>query len=159
MRLLTFMDLEEINEYEQMMKEVDYQPNTAQKRLAEEVTTIVHGKDGLQTALKVTEGIKPGAMTTLDAATLEAITDDVASATLSLEKVLGYRYTDLLVEVGLLNSKGEARRLINNGGAYLNNERINDENLIIENKHVIDGRFLLLGAGKKKKMLIRITSS
>ena len=58
MRLLTFMPLEVIRDYEQMMKNADYVPNTAQKRLAEEITRIVHGEEGLNTALRVTEGLR-----------------------------------------------------------------------------------------------------
>ncbi len=52
MRMLTFMEMQEIREYEAMMAETSYIPNTAQKRLAEELTRIVHGEEGLGTALQ-----------------------------------------------------------------------------------------------------------
>ena len=70
MRLLTFMDLEEIDGYGCKMQESGYAVNTAQKRLAEEVVRMVHGEEGLALALKVTEGLKPGAETNLDAVSL-----------------------------------------------------------------------------------------
>ena len=72
MRMLTFMSIDEIEGFERAMEEEGYVPNTAQRRLAEEVTRFVHGEDGLAQALKATEGLKPGADTVLDAATLEA---------------------------------------------------------------------------------------
>ena len=154
MRLLTFIDMSEIRAYESMMQQKDYVPNTVQKRLAEEITRLVHGQSGLDTALKVTKGAAPGAETILDAAILESISGDMPSFNLPQSSVVGQK----LVQVGLQASKGEARRLIRNGGVYLNNEKIGDENGNILQKDLIDGRLLLIAAGKKNKILIRIDS-
>jgi tyrosyl-tRNA synthetase len=156
MRVLTFMSLEEIQKIELEMEQKEYVPNTAQKRLAEEVTRLVHGETGLQTALKVTCGVVPGGNTRLDAETLEAIAHDMPSATLSLDKVLNATILDLLVQVGLQSSKGEARRLVSNGGAYINNGQVDDGQRKVGEEDLIDGRLLLLAVGKKKKLLIRI---
>lgn len=155
MRLLTFMDLEEIAEYERKMHSSDYVPNTAQKRLAEEVTRIVHGEEGLKTAQKVTEGVAPGSQTVLNASILEEIAKDMPSFTIDKSEVINLKITDLLLKVQLCPSKAEARRLIKNGGVYLNNEKIVDENYPIELSHLIDGRLLLLAVGKKNKVLVR----
>jgi hypothetical protein len=62
-------------------------PNTAQRRLAEAVTEFVHGPEGLATALKATEALRPGAATELDAATLEAIAGDAPTCSLKREQV------------------------------------------------------------------------
>lgn len=156
MRLLTFMEMDEIRHYETEMKRVEYAPNTAQKRLAEEVTRIVHGEAGLQIALKVTEGAAPGTTTALNLQTLEAIAGDMPSKTLNQNEVVGIKLVDLVVKSGLQTSKSEARRLIRNGGVYLNNEKIVDENFALEQKDLVEGRLLLLATGKKNKMLIRI---
>lgn len=156
MRLLTFVDMQEIRDYEELMKQPDYVPNTVQKRLAEEVTRLVHGQSGLDTALKVTMGAAPGSETVLDAEILESISKDMASATLSEEEVVGKKLIDILVQVGLQPSKSEARRLVRNGGVYVNNEKIQDENANILQNDLIDGRLLLIAAGKKNKILIRI---
>ena len=157
MRLLTFMEMSEIRHLEKWMKQSDYVPNTAQKRLAEEVTRIVHGEEGLQTALRVTVGAAPGAFTTLDAPMLESLAKDMPNHTLSKEDVVNARLVDLISKVGLQASKSEARRLIRNGGVYVNNQQVNDENYVVESQHLIEGRLLLLAVGKKNKMLIRIT--
>jgi tyrosyl-tRNA synthetase len=56
---------------------------------------------------------------------------------------------DLLVETGLVKSKGEARRTISEGGAYLNNERITDTEHVPDDRDLIDGSWLVLRRGKK----------
>ncbi|MGE0199098.1 MAG: tyrosine--tRNA ligase, partial [Simkaniaceae bacterium] len=66
------------------------------------------------------------------------------------------KYTDIAAASGLLTSKSEAVRLIKNGGAYLINEKVDDPAFVIESKHVIGGKYLLLGSGKKKKILVKI---
>ena len=156
MRMLTFMEMEEIRRYEKQMKEEGYVPRTAQKRLAEEITRLVHGEEGLQTAIRVTEGIAPGSQTKLDSVLLESLAADMPSCQLDMEQVKHVKLIDLLVQIGLQASKGDARRLIRNGGVYVNNEKIEDENCLIEENLLIDNRLLLLAAGKKNKMLVRI---
>jgi len=158
LRLLTFVEMDEIRAYEAAMQQQDYIPNTVQRRLAEEVTRLVHGQEGLNTALRVTKGAAPGSDTVLDAAMLEDIAKDMASYNLPLSDVVGQKIIDTIVKVGLQPSKGEARRLISNGGVYLNNEKMSDVNGSIEQKDLIDGRLLLLSAGKKNKIVIRITA-
>jgi tyrosyl-tRNA synthetase len=156
LRLLTFVDMKEICAYEAMMHQNDYVPNTVQKRLAEEVTRLVHGQEGLEIALKVTQGAAPGSNTILDVEILESISKDMATSHLKESAVVGQKLIDIIVEIGLQASKGEARRLIRNGGVYLNNEKISDENRIISSIDLIDQRLLLIAAGKKNKILIRI---
>ncbi len=156
MRLLTFMDMNEIREVESAMETSGYVPNTAQKRLAEEVTTIVHGLEGLQKALKVTDSVAPGSHAVLDADVLESAARNMPSIELEEKEVIGRPFIEVIVATGTATSKGEARRLVRNKGAYLNNESVVDENYVIHTEDVIDGRLLLLGAGKKKKMIVRI---
>ena len=60
MRLLTFMNLEEIEAFEESIKSGAIVPNSAQKRLAQEVTRFVHGKEGLKKALQATKVVAPG---------------------------------------------------------------------------------------------------
>ncbi len=159
MKMLTFMELDEIVRYETMMQQSDYIPHTAQKKLAEEITRMVHGEEGLQTALKVTAAAKPGQETALNTETLEAISQDMPSETFSIKDVLDLKIIDLIVKAGMQESKGQARRLVRNGGFYLNNEKMNDENRVLQFDDLIDGRLLLLAVGKKNKKLIRLLES
>lgn len=153
LKMLTFLDLEEIREIEKGM----HIPNSAQKRLAEEVTRFVHGEEGLQAALKVTEGIAPGSEAQLSGSILQELAGDMPTAELQLNDVVGQKYVDIAVKVGLLPSKSECSKLIKNGGAYLNNERVGDPALIILDSHLIDNAYLLLSAGKKKRLLVKIS--
>lgn len=156
MRMITFMDLEEIRGYEEKMKSKDYVPNTAQKKLAEEVTRIVHGNEGLEMALRVTQAAAPGSKAKLDAEMLKAISTEMPHISLALNEVVGQKFVDVAVKTGILTSKGEATRLIQNGGAYLNDEKVEDPAFRIQAENVIGGSYILLGAGKKKKMLVKI---
>ena len=156
LKMLTFLSLEEIEKIEKDMKDPDYKPNTAQKRLAEEVTKFVHKEKGLKTALKVTEGAKPGSIIKLDFKTLDAISKDMPNADLYLEDVVGLKFTEIAAKINLTSSKGEAVRLVKNGGAYLNNEKISDPTYSLTDKDIIGDTFLLFGSGKKKKILIKI---
>jgi tyrosyl-tRNA synthetase len=75
---------------------------------------------------------------------------------LPFDEVVGHKYVDVLVKIGLLPSKAEANRLIQNGGAYLNNERVEDPRLQLTQDILVGGEFLLFAAGKKKKMIVSI---
>lgn len=152
LKMLTFLGLDEINAIEKGM----HVPNSAQKRLAEEVVLFVHGQKGLDAALRVTETLSPGSKAQLDSAALQELMKDMPSATLSRQEVVGHKFVDLAVRLELLPSKSEATRLIKNGGAYLNNDRIEDIALAIEEKHLIDDTYLILSAGKKKRLLLKI---
>jgi len=158
LKMLTFLELEEIQEIERSMQAPDATPNMAQARLAEEVTRIVHGENGVQTALKVTEGVRPGSNTALDAEILEQLAADMPSCSLSRDALVEQKLVEIMVQAGLQPSKGAARRLIQSGGAYLNNARIDDPDYKVGSKDLIDNRLLLLAAGKKNKVLVRSES-
>ncbi|MQM11671.1 hypothetical protein Taro_044581 [Colocasia esculenta] len=111
LKILTFLGMEEIRELEKGMGMPGYVPNTAQRRLAEEVTRFVHGKEGLEEALKATEALKPGAETELNSETIEGIAEDVPSCSLQYAQVVGSSLVDLSVSSGLLRSKSAVRRL------------------------------------------------
>ncbi len=157
--MLTFLDMEEIRRIEKQMQEIDYVPNSAQKRLAEEVTRFVHGEEGLQTALKVTEGIAPGGQAELSGQVLQELIRDMPHVEMKMEEVVAVKAVDLFVKTELASSKSEAVRLIKNGGAYLNNERIADVAYAISSSDLLEGAYLMLSAGKKKKFLIRAVNN
>ncbi len=153
MRMLTFMSLEEIAHYEKKMGE---NPNFAQKKLAEEVTRFVHEKGGLQMALKVTQGAAPGAKGVLTSRVLEEMAEGMPSFSCKKSEVIDVKFVEISYKSGLVPSKSEAVRLIKNGGAYLNNEKIEDPLFRLEERHLIDGKYAVISAGKKKKILLNI---
>ncbi|KAL8544111.1 hypothetical protein ACS0TY_004593 [Phlomoides rotata] len=157
LKILTFLPMEEISKIEIEMQGPGYAPNTAQRRLAEEVTRFVHGEEGLSEALKATQALSPGAETKLDWKTIETIAEDVPSFSMREDQVLNISLLDLSVCTGLLESKSAARRLLKQGGLYLNNNRIDSEAKKIDPDDIVDGRVILLSAGKKNKMIVRIS--
>lgn len=157
MKRLTFVDIKEIEALEASMGQPGYAPNSAQKRLAEEVTRFVHGEQGLAEALKATQALAPGAVAELDSQALEAIAQDVPSCSVSYSSVVGASLVDLSVSTGLLQSKAAARRLIKQGGLYLNNKKVNDEGKVMAAEDIIDEKIFLLSAGKKNRLLVRVT--
>lgn len=156
MRLLTFMDLKEIQEIEQQMTTSSYVPNTAQKRLAEEMTRLIHGEEGVAKAVQITETASPGADVVLNPEVLARLSQEIPSVVMSMEDIQGQKFVDVVVKAKFLPSKSEAVRLIHNGGAYLNNTRVSDEQLRLASSDLIGHEFLLIGSGKKKKMVIQV---
>lgn len=73
--------------------------------------------------------------------------------------VVGRTVVDVMVAAGLQSSKGEARRLIKNRGANVNNAKVPAVDAVVGVADVIDGRLLLLGMGKKNKMLVWVVPS
>jgi tyrosyl-tRNA synthetase len=156
LKRLTFIELGVIRELEHQMKEPGYVPNSAQKMLAEAITELVHGSDGLQKAVHATAGVLPGKVASLDAATLGALIKEVPSATLSKDDVYDQKLIDVIVKAGFSESKGDVRRLIRNGGVWLNNQKISDENCKISPDDLIEGQFLLISLGKKHKSVVEV---
>ncbi|XP_020588208.1 tyrosine--tRNA ligase, chloroplastic/mitochondrial-like [Phalaenopsis equestris] len=157
LKILTFLNLEEIHELEDAMKRPGYVPNSAQRRLAEEVTRFVHGKEGLVEAVNATKALMSGAETELDPNTIEGIVKDVPSCSLPYDRVLNSLLVEISVISGFLGSKSAARRLLKQGGLYLNNKRVDHEGKRIEEFDIVSGKLMLLSAGKKKKMVIKIS--
>lgn len=157
LKMLTFLPLPQIQDIETSMKQSNYVMNSAQTRLAEEVTRFVHGIDGLQEAQQATAILKPGLNTELDVQALSTLRGVVPSADLPMSKVIGSNIVDLVVEVGLQPSKGATKRLIKGGGLQLNNVKVMSDELTVCPDDVIGGKLLLLAAGKKNKLLVSIS--
>eukprot|EP00210_Caulerpa_lentillifera_P004159 g3965.t1 len=156
LRMLTFLPEDQITSIEQEMKLPEYKPNSAQQKLAEEVTKFVHGDDGLRQALSATEALRPGSETTLNVETLIEVADEAPSATLDRKEIINAFLTDVMVKVNMLESKGAVRRMIKNGGIRINNEKVVDEMMRVSEHHLIDNRLILLAAGKKNKLLLTV---
>jgi tyrosyl-tRNA synthetase len=155
MRALTFMEEKEIEDFQNSFNLTNYTPNTAQKRLAEEVTKQVHGIEGLKEALSATMHARPGQETLLDLDTFTAMSKHLPLFELEKKDVLEQSLVDLICTLKLQPSKGAAKKLLANGGVYLNNERvISEEKKITVEDFQAEG-YMLLAVGKKNKVLIK----
>ncbi|TDD80428.1 tyrosine--tRNA ligase [Saccharopolyspora karakumensis] len=147
LRLFTFLDLEEIEELEKTTAERP-QLRAGQKRLAEELTTLVHGEDQTRKVIAASQALfGRGEIAELDEATLDSAMAAVPQAEVRLTD--GPTIVDLLVETGLVNGKGAARRTIKEGGAYVNNVKIADEEWAPSQEDLLHGRWLVVRRGKR----------
>ena len=129
---------------------------TAQRKLADELTRLVHGEEGLSTAKRATNIFFGGEITALDDASLCSIFADVPSKKLPRQRLTeGLSVIDALVESGLSSSKSEARRTIQQGGAYINNRPMSDEKTVLTAEHLASESVMVLRTGKKKYALLR----
>jgi tyrosyl-tRNA synthetase len=130
----------------------------SQRRLADELTRLIHGEAGLAAARKATEVFFGAEIENLTDAQLTDIFADVPSTTLARERLAGegLPLVDALVETGLAKSKGEARRTIEQGGAYVNNRPRTDANTKLTAADLPSETTLVLRSGKKRYALMRI---
>jgi tyrosyl-tRNA synthetase len=149
LKILTFLEIEEIHELEESMKKPSYEPNTLQRLLAKEVTAIVHGMEGVDKAIRATE-----AANSFNPDLLDAVLEELPHKQMDKSVVENRLLIDLFVESGFLPSKGEAKRLIKNQGAYLNGEKVLDEQKVVAASDILQGNKVVLGSGKKKKLLL-----
>jgi len=123
LRIFTFLSREEIEALESRHAESPFR-REGQRVLAQEVTGLVHGQDETTQAQAAAAALFGGGeLTGLNAATLAAALTEAGAVEADRESLA---VVDLLVASGLVSSKGEARRTIGEGGAYLNNERVSD---------------------------------
>jgi tyrosyl-tRNA synthetase len=152
LKYFTFLSKEEI---EQLEKEVQEAPErrAAQKRLAEEVTKLVHGEEALKQAIKISEALFSGSISDLSAEEIKQGFKDVPSYEYKGEVEIGL--VDLLVMSKISPSKRQAREDISNGAIYVNGERTQDLNRVITKDDRIEGQFTVIRRGKKKYFLIK----
>ena len=158
LRVFSFRSHAEIEELEAAAAS---RPDTreAQRALAHEVTELVHGTDAAARAAAASEALfGHGDLSALDAATLAAAFADLPRAAVAagdgLPPVL-----DLLVASGLSESRGQARRVVSEGGAYVNNRRVTDPAASPDRSELLAGRWLLLRRGKRNLAVAEIAGS
>ncbi|HEX9714049.1 MAG TPA: tyrosine--tRNA ligase [Actinomycetota bacterium] len=128
----------------------------AQTRLARELTLMVHGEDGLAKAERATRAFFGGDLDGLEERDLLEIFADVPSVEVPKAALdMGIPAVDALVQAGLASSKSEARRVIEGGGAYRNNRRIESASATLGATDLATGTVMVLRAGKKSYALLR----
>lgn len=154
LRWFTFLTQEELAELQQA---VDERPHTreAQRRLAQEMTNLVHGKDATHAVELAAQALFGRAeLTELDEGTLAGALSETTIAEIGADDPR--TIVDLLVATGLVDSKKAARRAVNEGGAYVNNQRITNDEWQPTNENLLHGRWLVLRRGKKNFAGVRV---
>ena len=144
MKMLTFLPLEEIGEYEKLEGAA---LNAAKEKLAYEVTSLIHGKEEADKALKAARSIFTAGT---DDENMPATEIDPSALTEN-----GIALVDLMVMTGLAPSKGEARRLIQQGGVSVNGEKIADAMFIVSREQLEAGAVIKKGKKVYHKALLK----
>ncbi|WP_024803969.1 tyrosine--tRNA ligase [Nocardia sp. BMG51109] len=149
LRWFTFLDREELSELERATEERPH-AREAQRRLAAEMTTLVHGEADTRAVQLASQALfGRGDLHELDESTLAAALSEAAGEAGPAEVPEGSTIVDLLVSSGLSDSRGAARRAVNEGGASVNNTRISDPDWTPADSDYLHGHWLVLRRGKK----------
>lgn len=154
LKIFTFLPLEEIGELEQEMRKAP-EKRLPQKRLAESMTRTVHGPAGLMTAQKASDVLFGGSMDGLRAEELLSVFANVPSTAVPIGELVDAAVVDVAAASGLCKSKSDARRLVQDGGCYVNNIRVSDVGAKVRGDMLVDGCVMVLRAGKKHFCLVR----
>ena len=158
-KIFTLLDRETV---EALIAEHDEAPHlrVLQKRLAEEVTTMIHSKEELEKAQAASNilfgNATSEALRSLDEATLLQVFEGVPQFTMSCAD-LGKPFVDVVAEIcKVFPSKGECRKMVQGGGVQLNKEKVTDAMREVVEGDLIAGKYLLVQKGKKNYFLITV---
>lgn len=149
LKVFTFLNKEEI---EKVMSEHNECPEKriAQKTLAKEIITDLHGTEEYNKALKITEALFSGDIASLSESELKDALSGVQTETITEEMNI----VDMLVNTKILSSKREAREFINNGSISINGEKINTTDMLVNKEKALYNKYIVVRRGKKKYYLV-----
>ncbi|KOY75582.1 Tyrosine--tRNA ligase [Apilactobacillus kunkeei] len=153
LKYFTFLNKEEIEELEEQVKNEPWK-RAAQRRLAEEVTEFVHGKDAVVEAQNITEALFSGNVQDLTTDEVETGFKNMPSVEVSSDKknIVEWLADDTEIEP----SRRQAREDVSNGAIRINGEKVDDVDFEIDPSTSFDGKFVVVRRGKKKYFLARI---
>ena len=156
LRMLTELPREEIESLDRSRSDAP-QERASQRRLAEALTQLVHGDTGLEAAKRATDIFFGAEISDLNDVQLVEIFADVPSRELPRSRLSGegMNIVDAVVDSGLAKSKSEARRTVKQGGAYINNRRVEDVAQQLTAADLASETVMVLRSGRKKYALLR----
>ncbi len=156
-KLFTFLPKNEIDKLIEEHK-INESQRTLQKKLAGEVTLLVHGEEGVKNAMETTDKLfaqQNAAAESLSVEDLENM-DGIVRISYAQEKFMkGIDAISFLAETTIFSSKGEARKMLQNGGISINRKKIDDIGFTITNRLLLHNKYLLVQKGKKNYYLIK----
>jgi tyrosyl-tRNA synthetase len=156
LKFFTFLPMEDISSLEGQHQATP-ERRDAHKKLALDLTTLVHGESAAADAVRASEILFGGSLEGITEAQFDEVIAEVPNSTLSrtLLGQPGGALVEILIAAGLSPSKGQARKDIEAGGVYVNNVRATDAKLVIGAEHLLFGKFVLLRKGKRNYALVR----
>ncbi len=157
LKYFTFLSLDQISQLEEKIK-TEPHLREAQKELASEVVKLVHGVEGLESAMSATQIFFGATISNLRDREINAIFSDVPSIELKKDALYaGINLLELLAQTPLFASKSEAKRSIEQKGVYLNNISVTDMALIIDQNNLASETCLVLRKGKKNYCVVKFS--
>ena len=151
LKIFTFLSLDEIAEIENAFDAARHE-RLAQKILAKEVVTLVHGEEAYHQALNITEQLFAGNIKNLSATELKQGLSNVPNYPVQPDD--NRNIVELLVASGVVTSKRQAREDVQNGAIYVNGERLQDLDYKLTDSDKIDGELTVIRRGKKKYFVL-----
>ena len=157
LKLFTLLNRVQVGELEVAVK-TEPEKREAQRALAEEVTRTVHGQGGLDQAVRVTRAFFGGDLSDLSADEMEDVLDGSSVVEIRKDELLGdgLKFAELAVRAGAGKSGGDVRRTVEQGGMYLNGERVVDAERAVLLSDLVDGRLLVIRRGRKSYSLVKL---
>jgi len=158
-QLLKTFSFKSRSELEALFESLKTNPGAreAHRELAREVTTLLHGADQAQKVEAAAKALfGQGEIRDLDIETLKSALAELPKTRIKKGEEIP-SWVDLITSSGVVESKSAARRVIKEGGAYLNNEKITGEDFIPKSSDLLHGQFLLLRKGKRDLVAVEIT--
>jgi tyrosyl-tRNA synthetase len=158
LKFFTWLDQPAIAAIEESVRAAPEQRD-AQRTLAREVTALVHGAEEARSAERASAVLFGSSLANATADEILNVFDDVPSVVLERAGLVdGVGTAELAVTAGLAASKGEATRLIQQGGLYVNDQRVTEARGRVTLDHAIDGRVIVLRKGQRERRLIRVVN-
>jgi len=157
LKYFTFLDIATIQALEREVEEAP-EKREAQRVLAEESTRMIHGDEGLRKAHRASEVLFGGEIQDFTDRELSDIFADVPSSTVTRgELVQGVGVFSLFTQSGVTKSNSQALQMLKQGGLYINNRRISNQQLIVTPEYLASDTMIVLRRGKKRYHLVKVT--
>jgi len=157
-KIFTFLPQDEINTLI-AAHESNPAERILQKKLAEELTIFVHGQSEFDKAVETTQKLFSNTKAPIDALSIEDLEsiEGIVRTDYAVDKINeGVDILSFLTENAVFESKGAARKMLQNGGVSINREKITDMQMMVEKKHLLHDKFILVQVGKKNYYLVSI---
>ena len=157
-KIFTFLPQDEINALI-TAHEGNPADRILQKKLAEELTIFVHGQSEFDKAVETTQKLFSSTKAPIDALSVEDLEsiEGIVRTDYAADKInSGVDILSFLTENAVFESKGAARKMLQNGGVSINREKITDMQMMVEKKHLLHDKFILVQVGKKNYYLVAV---
>jgi tyrosyl-tRNA synthetase len=155
LKFFTWLERETIDALETSMTEKP-ERRDAQRTLAREVTSMVHGAHELEKSERASKVLFGGSLADASVEDILMVFDDVPATTMGTSELARFTTVALVTHAGLAASKGEAARLIKQGGIYVNDRRVTDERSAMTMDDAIGGQVIVLRKGQRERRVVKL---